>query len=143
MAWFAYRLGSKHWCFSMALGSEGGGVRARAIPFKHLAPWEVQQDGFFHKRGPPYVATFPVFAPWGGGGRWTSSTPMSMRGVSEGAVMMGVVMAATVMAGVVTVAMGGTSHQGVGTDPSILPRKRWQKGQRELLLLQLCRVSLC
>ena len=38
MARFAYRLGSKHWCLDMAMGSGGGFlVRVVAIPFKHLA----------------------------------------------------------------------------------------------------------
>ena len=42
---FAYRLGSKHWCLDLAVGTEGGGggllARVGASPFKQEASWEV------------------------------------------------------------------------------------------------------
>ena len=49
---------------------------------------------------------------------------------------------AAVMVTVVTVAMGRGSDQGVRTDPPTSPEKGGSKGQRELLLLLLCRVPL-
>ena len=63
VARLAYRLGSKHWCLDLAVGSEEGGLVARAgsIAFKQVALWEVQGEGFFSDawhamRG--HVATF-------------------------------------------------------------------------------------
>ena len=69
VARFAYRLGSKHWCLDMAMGTEEGGLLAcaGAIAFKQVASWEVQGEGFFSEawqamRG--HVATFRA-ALWG------------------------------------------------------------------------------
>ena len=63
VARFAYRLGSKYWCLDLAVGSEEGGLLARAgsIAFKQVASWEEQGEGFFSEawnamRG--HVATF-------------------------------------------------------------------------------------
>ena len=41
VARFAYRLGSKHWCLDLAVGSEEGGLLAPAgsIAFKQVASW--------------------------------------------------------------------------------------------------------
>ena len=49
VARFAYRLGSQHWCLDLAVGSEEGGLLARAgsIAFKQVASSEVQGEGFF------------------------------------------------------------------------------------------------
>ena len=49
VARFAYRLGSKHWCLDLAVGSEEGGLMARAgsIAFKQVLSWDVQGEGFF------------------------------------------------------------------------------------------------
>ena len=47
VARFAYRLGSKHWCLELAVGTEEGGLLARAgaIAFNQVASWEVQEEG--------------------------------------------------------------------------------------------------
>ena len=62
---FAYRVGTKHWCLELAVGTEGGGggvlARARAIPFKQVASWEVQEEEFFSEARPSmrgHIATF-------------------------------------------------------------------------------------
>ena len=49
VARFAYRLGSKHWCLDLAVGSEERELLARAgsIAFKQVVSWEVQGEGFF------------------------------------------------------------------------------------------------
>ena len=67
VARFAYRLGSKHWCFDLAVGSEEGGLLARAgsIAFKQVLSWDVQGEGFFSEawhamRG--HVSTFRASA---------------------------------------------------------------------------------
>ena len=67
VARFAYRLGSKKWCLEVAVGSEEGGLLARAgsIAFKQVASWEVQGKGFFSEawhamRG--HIATFRASA---------------------------------------------------------------------------------
>ena len=67
VARFAYRLGSKHWCLDLAVGTEEGGLLACAssIAFKQVASWEVQGQGFFSEawhamRG--HVATFRAIA---------------------------------------------------------------------------------
>ena len=43
VARFAYRLGSKHWCLDLVVGTEEGGLLARSdsIAFKQVASWEV------------------------------------------------------------------------------------------------------
>ena len=82
---------------------------------------------------PPPLLAVPCQACGGWGVQWTSSTPMSMRGVLAAALMVAVVTVAALM-----VAVGRGSDQRVRTDPPTLPRKRWRKGQRELLLLLLC-----
>ena len=67
VARFAYRLGSKHWCLDLAVGSEEGGLLARAgsIAFKQVLSWDVQGEGFFSEawhamRG--HVSTFRASA---------------------------------------------------------------------------------
>ena len=67
VARLAYRLCSKHWCLDLAVGSEEGGLLARAgsIAFKQVASWEVQGEGLFSEtwhamRG--HVATFRASA---------------------------------------------------------------------------------
>ena len=70
---FAYRLGSNHWCLDLAVGTEEGGLLARAgsIAFKQVASWEVQGEGFFLEAWHAmrsHVATFRAIA-LGGGGR--------------------------------------------------------------------------
>ena len=67
VARFAYRLGSKHWCLDLALGSEEGGLLACAgsIAFKQVLSWDVQGEGFFSEawhamRG--HVSTFRASA---------------------------------------------------------------------------------
>ena len=52
------------------MGSEGGGglVRAVAIPFKHLASWEVQEDGFFPETWSAMCGHVSSFRSVGGGG---------------------------------------------------------------------------
>ena len=53
VARFAYRLGSKHWCLDLAVGSEEGGLLARAgsIAFKQVPSWDVQGEAFFSETG--------------------------------------------------------------------------------------------
>ena len=65
---------------------------------------------------------------------------MLPRGVSAAAVMVAVVTVAAVMVAALTVVMGRGGYQRVRNDPPSLPRKRWPKGQKELLMLPLCRV---
>ena len=74
VARFAYRLRSKHWCLDLAVGTEEGGLLARAgsIALEQVASWEVQGEGFFSEawhamRG--HVATFRASAVGGGGHR--------------------------------------------------------------------------
>ena len=48
VARFAYRLGSKHRCLDLAVGTEEGELLARAgsIALKQVASWELQGEGF-------------------------------------------------------------------------------------------------
>ena len=67
VARFAYRLGFKHWCLDLGVGTEEGVLLARTglIAFKQVASWEVQGERFFSEawhamRG--QVATFRASA---------------------------------------------------------------------------------
>ena len=67
VARFAYRLGSKRWCLDLAVGTEEGGLlaRASALALKQVAAWEVQGEGFFSEAWQPmrgHVATFRASA---------------------------------------------------------------------------------
>ena len=71
VARFAYRLGLKHWCLDLAVGTEEGGLLARAgsIAFKQVASWEVQGEGFFSEAWHAmcgHVATFRASVVGGG-----------------------------------------------------------------------------